>query len=78
MTSLTPRLATTHDRWFNEPAIKHAIPSLQLWWHHLARRDPFDGPVLLEAMEWTATGAIALLMLVCELVALTELVIKAS
>jgi hypothetical protein len=78
MRHLTPRLAATHDHWLDEPAIKHAIPSLQLWWHHFTKRDARDGSLLLETMEWTATAAIALLMLFCELVALSELVIRVS
>jgi hypothetical protein len=78
MTCLTPRLAATHDHWFNEPAIKRAVPGLRLWWHRFTKRDAKDGALLLEVMEWTATVAVALLMLLCGLVALSELVIKVS
>ena len=69
MTHLTLRLAATHDHWFEHPASKRAIPGLQLWWHHFAKKHSSSHTVLLEAMEWSGAGVIALLILVAALIA---------
>jgi hypothetical protein len=49
MTQLTPRLASTHDRWFEAPAGEHALAACRLRLRHFAKRRPvvvdgFSGP----------------------------------
>jgi len=55
MTQLTFQLAATHDRWFREPAVKHAFPALKLGWKHFAKQHP----IVADALEWAGCGAVA-------------------
>jgi hypothetical protein len=55
MTQLTFQLAATHDRWFHEPAVKHAFPALKLAWKHFSKQHP----IVADALEWTGCGTLA-------------------
>lgn len=65
MTHLTFELAATHDRWFREPAVKHAYAALKLVWKHFARQHS----LMADALEWTGCGAIAVGILFATLIA---------
>ena len=65
MTQLTFQLAATHDRWFHEPAVKHAFPGLKLWWKHLSKQHRF----MADALEWSGCGALAVGLLLGTLIA---------
>lgn len=65
MTQLTLQLAATHDHWLEEPATRHAIPALKLWWRHFARQYPNA----VNALEWVACGLLTLVLLTAELIA---------
>jgi hypothetical protein len=65
MTHLTIQLAATHDRWFQEPAAKHAYPALQLWWRHLAKKHPWA----IEGLEWMGASTLAIILLIGALIA---------
>jgi hypothetical protein len=64
MSQVSSSLAATHDEWFREPAIKRLDVVLQLWWRHLQRRQP----LLVELLEWTLAGALALVLVTAELI----------
>lgn len=57
-------LAVTHDHWFEEPAIRHAGPALQLWWRHIQRYHP----AMVETFEWAGAGTIAAALLLAQLI----------
>jgi hypothetical protein len=63
MTHLTLELAATH--WFEEPATKHALPAMKLWWKHFAKQHSF----LADSFEWIGCGAIAVAILFGSLIA---------
>jgi len=65
MTHITHQRAATHDHWFDEPAGLHAVPALRLWWRHFAKHHP----MLVDAIEWTGSGVLALGLLFGTLIA---------
>jgi hypothetical protein len=65
MTHLSYQLAATHDHWLEEPMLGHAIPALQLWWRHFARKHV----IFVDVLEWVACGFLAVTLLAAELIA---------
>jgi hypothetical protein len=65
MSQISLSLAVTHDGWFREPAIKHVDVALRLWWRHLQRHQP----LIVEIMDWTIAGGVALALVAAELIA---------
>lgn len=59
MTQLTLQLAATHDRWFEEPAARHAFPAVKLCWKHFSKFHP----IAADAIEWSACGLFAIALL---------------
>jgi hypothetical protein len=64
MSAFSTSLAATHDGWFREPAIKHVDIVVRLWWRHLQRHRP----VVVDLVEWTAAGVVAIALVVAELI----------
>lgn len=64
MSEVSSSLAATHDGWFREPAIKRVDVVLHLWWRHFQRRQP----ILLDLLEWTLAGGLALALVTAELI----------
>jgi hypothetical protein len=67
MTQLTFEIAAAHDRWLEGPAARHAVPALKLWWRHFSKHHP----IIAEAIEWIACGAVAAAIVAGSLVANT-------
>jgi hypothetical protein len=65
MTQLTLQLAATHDHWFEQTAARHAVPALKLWWRHFAKQHA----VIVDGIEWTGCGILAIGLLVGTLIA---------
>jgi hypothetical protein len=65
MTQLTYQLAATHDHWFEQPAARHAVPALKLWWRHFSKQHP----VMADGIEWAGCGVVAIGLLVGTLIA---------
>jgi len=64
MTQLTHQLAATHDHWFEEAPVRHAITELKLGCRHFARQHP----ILVDALEWGGCGLLAASLLTVELI----------
>jgi hypothetical protein len=65
MTHLTLQLTATHDHWFEEPANRHALPALKLWWRHFSKQHP----IIFDSIEWAGCGVLAVAVLVGSLIA---------
>jgi hypothetical protein len=65
MTHITPQLAATHDHWFDESAASHMLPALRLWARHFTKHHP----IIVEALEWSSAGLLAISMLLGTLIA---------
>jgi hypothetical protein len=58
-------LAATHDRWFEEPVSKHALPALKLSWRHFSKHHP----IMADAIEWSSCGVLAAGLIASTLIA---------
>lgn len=65
MTRLMYRLAGVHDRWFEQPAFRHALSRLARGWRHLATHHP----ALVAAFQWGACALVGGLLVGAELIA---------